>query len=128
MTAEQLAESLRDSKVGKLQSVEHFESACDAFCAVCFVPCFSVSILVCSVYFSAAENAALILENDVSAAETVSLAAAGTPALAAGNWAEAAWAEFETENGVESSGLHNMRHPGILDPRHFFLARHFLTI
>ena len=88
MTAEQLAESLRDSKVGKLQSVEHFESASDAFCAVCCAPCFSVSILVwqgASVYFSAAENAALILENDVSVAETVSLAAAGTSGKIGGN-------------------------------------------
>lgn len=52
-----------------------------------------------SVYFCAAENAALFLENDASAAETVS-SAAGIPAAAAGNWAVAALAEFETENGV----------------------------
>ena len=52
-----------------------------------------------SVYFCAAENAALFLENDASAAETVSLAA-GIPAAAAGNLVAGALAEFETENGV----------------------------
>ena len=116
LTAEKLlagslmAQSLMDSKVGKLQSVEHFVSdvACEAFCAdsVCCV--FSVSILVLQgasrCFYVAAESAALFLGNYVSAAETVSLAA-GTPAVAAGNWAAAAWAEFETEN-VELSLSH----------------------
>ena len=106
-----MAESLRDSKVGKLQSVGHFVStargslafdASAAFCAdsVCCVPCFSVLTLVlhgASVYFCAVENAALCLacsaENDASAAGTVSLAA-GIPAAAAGNLAAAASAEF----------------------------------
>ena len=116
LTAEKLlagslmAQSLMDSKVGKLQSVEHFVSdvACEAFCAdsVCCV--FSVSILVLQgasgCFYVAVENAALFLGNYASAAETVSLAA-GTPAVAAGNWAAAAWAEFETEN-VELSLSH----------------------
>ena len=104
-----MAESLRDSKAGKPQSVEHFVSAlvCDAFCDDCCVPSFSVSSLVfqgASVCFCAAGNAALFLENDVSAAETVALAA-GTPAVAAGSWVAAAWAGFETENKVLTFSL-----------------------
>ena len=116
LTAEKLlagslmAQSLMDSKVGKLQSVEHFVSAvaCEAFCADSACCVFSVSILVLQgasgCFYVAVENAALFLGNYASAAETVSLAA-GTPAVAAGNWAAAAWAEFETEN-VELSLSH----------------------
>ena len=113
-TAEKLAhslvaETLTDSKVGKLQSAGHFvlavggSLAFDAFAVFCAVsvccdPCFSVLFLHgASVYFCAVENAALHLacsaENYASAAGTVSLAA-GILAAVAGNLAAAALAEF----------------------------------
>ena len=112
-----MAETLTDSKVGKLQSVGHFVSTARGSLAfdasapfgadfVCCAPCFSVLTLVlhgASVYFCAVENAALYLaysaENDALAAGTVFLAA-GIPAAAAGNLAAAASAVFETENWV----------------------------